>query len=143
MLINKYCAKNVELAHYHLCFATGFSGVLFALKVVNSYHSHRLSSDANNDDDDIVRLLQHCDTGLSEKEKNGRSPLKSFCIREEETQSFFGFTVPVRQAMWVELLVIQVIFVIVAFFTIIIILITIVIITIILINHHGRHVLCH
>ena len=31
-------------------------------------------------------------------------------IREEETQSFFGFFVPVRQAMWVELLVIQVIF---------------------------------
>ena len=30
-------------------------------------------------------------------------------IREEETQSFFGFIVPVRQAMWVELLVIQVI----------------------------------
>ena len=38
-------------------------------------------------------------------------------IREEETQSFFGFIVPVRQAMWVELLVIQVtIFVIVTFF---------------------------
>ena len=110
-------------------YLTGFSGVLFALKVVNSYHSHRLSSDAdadhNDDDDDIEGLLQHCDTGLSEKEKNGRSPLKSFCIREEETQSFFGFTVPVRQAMWVELLVIQVIFVILAFFTIIIILISI------------------
>merc|ERR1719150_1544116 len=49
--------------------AIGFSGVLFALKVVNSHHSHR----------------------------------------EEETPSFFGFFVPVRQAMWGELLVIQIV----------------------------------
>ena len=38
-------------------YLTGFSGVLFALKVVNSYHSHRLSSYAgdydNYADDDV------------------------------------------------------------------------------------------
>ena len=48
---------------------------------------------------------------------NGMQQSLKVKIREEESQSFFGFSVPVRQAMWVELLVIQVIFVIVTFFT--------------------------
>ena len=48
-------------------------------------------------------------------------------IREEETQSFFGFIVPVRQAMWVELLVIQVT-IFVTFSTEIIIIVAVVII---------------
>ena len=39
---HKYCAKTAKLYEIILMiFLTGFSGVLFALKVVNSYHSHR------------------------------------------------------------------------------------------------------
>ena len=57
---HKYWAKTAILYEIILIiFLTGFSGVLFALKVVNSYHSHRSVSN--------VMMMIMSNIGLSEK----------------------------------------------------------------------------
>ena len=50
--------RNKKHGQMIFSFLSGFSGVLFALKVVNSYHSHRLPNDDGvNHHDRLLSLL--------------------------------------------------------------------------------------